>query len=171
MSYDFEVTTSALLDRIQQAWDSFQAYLATLTPEQLTVPTDRAGWSAKDHVIHVARWEEGMLALLNSENRHEAMGVDEATWMGHDVDAINAVLFARDKHLSLGDVLATSRDIHQRLVDRVAAMSDEEIALPYEHFQPGSDNETPVFAYIVGNTFEHYPDHQKWIDALVRRAR
>ena len=40
MSDALQWTQSELLARMESGWNDFQAYLATLTPEQMTGPTD-----------------------------------------------------------------------------------------------------------------------------------
>ena len=62
-----DVSTAELLSRTKLGWDSLQAYIKSLTPEQLTVPTDPAGWTVKDHLIHLAVWEDGIVAVLPVE--------------------------------------------------------------------------------------------------------
>src|SRR5262249_27962136 len=75
-----------LLEKIDKGWNDFNAYLMTLTPPEVTIPTDPAGWRALDHVIHLADWENGVLAMLNKQDRAAAMGVDKATWASQEFD-------------------------------------------------------------------------------------
>jgi hypothetical protein len=44
-------------------------------------------------------------------------------------------------------------------------MSDEDLKRPYSHFQPDDPpyNPSPVWPWIVGNTFEHYAEHMEII--------
>ena len=170
MNDDINVTKAELLSRIQQGWNDFQAYLATLTPEQKTGPTDAAGWSVKDHVMHLAVWEKGIVALLNHEDRREAMGLDEAAWESHDYDIMNGVIRDREAGRTLDEVMQVFRDVHGQLVARIGAMSDAEINRPYSDYADDPGNDNPVVGYIVGNTFEHYAEHQPWIEAIVASA-
>jgi uncharacterized protein (TIGR03083 family) len=156
-----------LLRRIESGWNDFNPYLDSLTPAQLTQPTDAAGWTAKDHVIHLAVWEGGMVALLNQQPRQEAMGVDEETWRTHDDDKINAVIQQKHKDMPLDEVLKTFRDTHQRLVAKIQSLSDEDLERPYSYYQSHSKRETPVWHFIVGNTYMHYQAHKPWIAAIV----
>jgi len=48
---------SELLAEIERDWAALQEGLSRLTPEQLTEIRDRQGWSAKDHLTHLAAWE------------------------------------------------------------------------------------------------------------------
>ncbi len=161
------VTTTEMLNRLQNGWDTIQAYLKTLTPEQMTVPTDSAGWTVKDHVIHMATWEDGLLALLMQQPRHERMGLDKALWDTHEVDDINADIQQRNKDKSLEDALKTFEDVHTRLVEKIQSMSNKDLLRPYSYYEAGSTEKRPVFGWIVGNTFGHYEEHKPWIAAIV----
>jgi len=160
-------TQSELLAQMESGWNDFLAYLATLTPEQMTGPTDAAGWTAKDHVMHLAVWEQGIAALLNREDRREAMGLDEAAWDGHDYDDMNGLIRDREAGRSLDDVMQAFRDVHGQLVARISAMTDADLNRPYSAYADDPGNDRPVVGYIVGNTFEHYAEHQPWIEKIV----
>lgn len=167
MSDDIEFSLAELKRRMAKGWDDFQAYLATLTPEQLTQPTDAAGWTAKDHIIHLAVWEDGMTALLNHQARHEAMGLDYETFLSDDFDGKNALIQQRHKDMPLEAVLETFSEVHGRMMAKLETMSDEELEKPYQHYAPDSPRTQPVWHWIVGNSFEHYAEHQPWIAAIV----
>lgn len=156
-----------LLTRMERGWNDFSTYLSTLTEEQLTTPTDAAGWTAKDHVIHLAVWEDSIHALLERQSRRERMGIDEAMWERGEFDEMNAVIQQRYQHMPLAEVLKTFQAIHQRLIAKIQSMSDEDLQLPYRHYQPDSDRDAPVWHWITGNTFGHYQEHQPWIAAIV----
>ena len=52
-----------LLDRIERSWVAFQATVNGLDDGQLGT-TGPDGWTVKDHLVHVERWEAYMLAEL-----------------------------------------------------------------------------------------------------------
>lgn len=156
-----------LIEKIEKGWESFHAYLRTLKPEQLTIPTDTAGWTAKDHLAHLAVWEDGIFAMLNGRSRNEAMNVDATTWATRDFDKINAVIQHDYQGKSLEEVMTFFNDAHSRLFEKVKSMSEDELYQPYNTFTPESPNTDPVINWITGDTYEHYAEHQPWIKAIV----
>ena len=160
------ITVANLLGRIGRGWDDLQAYIATLSREQLTGPADAAGWTVKDHLIHLAAWEDGIAAMLGGESRLAAMGIDQATWE-RGTDAVNAAIYARNRDLPLEAALEHCRQVHRRLLDRIGAMDDADLLRPYSHYQPEAASSQPILAWIVGNSFGHYAEHRPWIEALV----
>lgn len=155
---------------MQRGWQEFSAYLKTLSEEQMTARTDAVGWTVKDHLAHIAVWANGIDAMLGGDSRHEAMGIDLETWRHmmktKDFDRINGLIQQRHKGKSLDEVFTMLHDAHQRLVEKVQAMSEEDLKLPYRHFQAESNSEVPIIDYIMAETYEHYAEHKPWIEAI-----
>jgi hypothetical protein len=167
MSDQMEVSTRELLQRMEQGWNTFQAYLSTLTDDQMTTLTDEVGWTVKDHLAHLAVWEDGMVVLLKGESRPARMGIDAATLASHDYDKMNAIMRLQHKDKSLAQVRQMLTDAHQGLVAVISQLSDADLKRPYRSFDPSSSSNDPVWPTIVGNSFGHYEEHQEWIQALV----
>jgi hypothetical protein len=106
MTDETVLSKTELLARIEQGWDEFNAYIKTLTDTQLTSPTDAAGWTAKDHLTHIAVWEDGTYAIFQGLARPEYMGVDKDTWDSHDYDRINALIQQRHKDKSVPETMS-----------------------------------------------------------------
>ena len=167
MTDETQMTKAELLANIEQGWNEFQAYLATLTYEQVTLPTDPAGWTAKDHIVHLAIWEDSLNALLEKKSRREHMGIaDEAAWKGADWDAINAVIQQRYHDLPLRDLATLFFGIHEKLVGKINALSDANLQRPYKEFQSDFDLETPIIHWMIIDTYEHYDEHKDYIDII-----
>src|SRR4051794_1166729 len=92
---DATLTKVELLRRMQAGWDELNRYIASLSDQQLTGPTDAAGWTVKDHLIHLAIWEDSVFGILEGLARHDYMGVDQEIWESGDFDRINAVIQQR----------------------------------------------------------------------------
>lgn len=167
---DIPTSKPELMARIHTSWDKFQAYLSTLSEEQLTGPTDAAGWTAKDHIMHLAVWEDGIAALLDKQPRDAQMGIDTQLWLTGDYDHINDTIQKRFADKPLDEVLQTFKTVHARVVAKLESMTEEELLRPYSDYQPGADRDAPVIGWVVGNTFEHYEEHHPWIVKIVARA-
>ncbi len=161
-----EITLPNLLSRIEASWKQLQDYLVSVSAERLTGPKDAAGWSAADHLYHIAAWSDSVLALLNGQSRAAAVGLDEETW-GQGFDVINAALQVRSREMPLDAVLAALDESHERIVAKLKTLTDADLQRPYRYFLPDSDREQPVIDWIVGDTFSHYDEHLPWIRAIV----
>jgi hypothetical protein len=163
-------TAAELLSRVDRAWDALEETVGRLTPAQLTDVRDPAGWAAKDHLMHVAVWEDAFLARFAGRPVHEALGIDAAV-MAQDEDTQNAVLFERHRHRPLGEVLDAARASHRAARARLAALGDRALQGPVADILPagaGTGGDSAA-AWIAGNTWEHYDQHHTWIRELVER--
>lgn len=97
-----------------------------LSDEQLTAPATIGGgdWSAKDLIGHVAFWEELALLALTVWNQ----GAEPDT-VGA-VDEVNAANHVRKATWSLERVLTESREVHERLIREIDALSDDAWTAP-----------------------------------------
>ena len=147
----------SLLAHHERAFAELEQTVKRLDERQLTEIRDPAGWSAKDHLIHVALWEQALLAAVDGRPRHQALGVDASTDDSSDWDAINAAIFAKTKHQPLADVLDTLRRTHAETRARLAAAERD-----------GGDPAKKLLTDVPGYT-EHYEQHRGWIEELVAR--
>ncbi|UYN91166.1 MAG: ClbS/DfsB family four-helix bundle protein [Anaerolineales bacterium] len=169
MNDAIDFSKEELLQRIQDGWDRLHAFMDEHSDEQLTGPTDVAGWTAKDHLMHLSVWSGSMVAVLNGKPRRDYMEISREDWatLSETYDVVNGILQQRYKDLPLADVRKAVEEKHKELVARTEAMTEEELQLPYSHYQPNSKSTTPIFEYIVGNTFEHYDEHIGWMKTLI----
>lgn len=154
---------SELLNRIYHSWTDLRVFIEGLTEEQMTVPADAAGWTVKDHLIHLAVWASSVDALLSGQSRRERMGIESGIWRAGDVDAINAIIQLREKDRPLDDVLNTLQSVHQQVVTQVQAVTDDDLKQSIQH-QSSMDNTR--LEWIIWNTYEHYDEHIPWMDRI-----
>ncbi|UYN91167.1 MAG: ClbS/DfsB family four-helix bundle protein [Anaerolineales bacterium] len=168
MSEQASVQKEKLLQDMQTGWETLQAFIAQYSDEQLAGPTDAVGWTAKDHLIHLALWEGSMLAVMDQTPRWEYMQVPKQVWSTLDTgyDEVNAHI--QQQHKSLGAVREQLANRHAAVVARVQSMPAEALQLPYVHYQPLAVDETaPLILYLSGNTFDHYDEHIPWMRSLI----
>lgn len=156
----------ALVRRLRESRAKLEETVGRLSDARMARPGPD-GWSAKDHLAHVAIWEESLLALLEGRDREAAMGLEPTpTW---DLDAANAAIYERHRGLSLSTVRDLSQETHARVLAALARLTDADLLRPYAHYQPNDPphNPKPVIGWIDGNTWEHYAEHARWIDAMM----
>lgn len=163
------MTRDDLMQQIDTAWNDLYGYLTALTEDQLTRPTDAAGWTAKDHAIHVAAWENANIAMLEGKFKRDILDITPEVW-DQDDDPINAVLQERYRDMPSNEVMQTLRQTHERMMAKLNAMTEADFQRPYSHYQPTSTTETPIIRYIHWDTVNHYGEHRLWISQIVESA-
>jgi hypothetical protein len=159
---------NSVVEPIEKSWMELGSLVESLGPTGLSI-TGVDGWAVKDHLIHIAAWEHSLLALLQGADRRQAMGV------GPDVDetdAINAAVWAMHRNKTPQQALEYFHQTHALLLKLLRTMSDDDLRLPYNHYQPNeprdaSDNR-PALDWVAGNTYDHYAEHVAWINQLVK---
>jgi hypothetical protein len=149
-----------LLDRIQRAWSALMQTIEGLSPEQMDAPL-AGGWSVKDHLAHLAAWEQFMLHYhLGGQPPHQAMGFDPATFKGLDEDGINALIYERSQDHTVEEILDNFKRSHSEVLATLEQMKFADLLLPRFAEDPSRD---PVIYWVIGNTCDHYQEHRRTI--------
>jgi hypothetical protein len=158
-------TVSELFLRIARGRAQLEEWIATLGQKKLSAP-GKDGWAIKDHLAHLAAWEQSTAALLRGESRYAAMGVEMGGLALNDFDAINQQIYARHEDETVEETLNFFHSAHVGLQDELAKMSDADLQKPYSDFAPNekrTDSGSPILGWIIGNTYGHYEEHIQWI--------
>lgn len=150
--------TSQLLLTIDYEWSKLLGLIEQLSPEQMTT-TDEGGWSPKDNLAHLSEWMKTMLGFhLDRRPPHEVMAIpEELTEPWGNFDAINAVLFARNRDRSAEDVLDDLKQTYTDVVARLQAMPFEDLMRPRHETDP---KQRPLILWVLGDTSEHFAEHR-----------
>jgi hypothetical protein len=169
MSEESELTKAELMKRIGSSWTALQEALDQLTIEQLTTAKDAAGWTIKDHLVHLAAWECSAESLLQGRPRHKGLGIDENLYLNGSEEAINSAIFARSSEIAPQRALAQLRETHAQMMDLLKPMTEKDLNRPYSYYlpkEPRERNNVPVINFVYGNSAEHFSEHLDWIQAL-----
>ena len=139
-----------LLNRLDTAWVAFQASYAGLSNSRLAESGAAGDWSVKDIIAHVTWWEEEALRhlpLIIAGNHPPRYSVAYG-----GIDAFNAMMAERKRHVSLSDVLTQQDDTHRRLIDFIRSVPEDQFT-----------RETRFRRRLRLDTYSHYPIHTKAI--------
>jgi hypothetical protein len=154
------IAKTALLDNIQSGYNQFEALLAPLSEEQMTIPAVNGPWSVKDNIAHLDAWQDYLLnqlqGVIDGEKPPKFMpGLSE--------DEINEGFYQQNKDRPLAEVMADFRLSYQRILAAVQSISEEALNAPF----PWRKNGNAAWGLIAGNTYEHYEEHgniiQRWL--------
>jgi hypothetical protein len=156
------VKAHEVVGRVEASWHELESLAAGMDHEGLSLHRAPDGWAVKDHLVHIAAWEDWLIALFEHRNQLEAMGAGGAN---RDIDDVNTVVYENHRDDSVEDALAYFRSAHARLMEVLRRQTTEDFERPYKtFFEPGAQSdEQPVLEAVAGNTYDHYPDHVKWI--------
>lgn len=154
-------------ERVAGGWDHLTELVDSLGEQDLAI-AGADGWTVKDHLVHIAAWEQSLMAIFEGRDRIEAMGLPSGAMETED---INRAVWELNRDRSPEDALAFFRDTHDRLSGKLDGMQDADFELSFDHYQPGAiggpDADRPVVDWVAGDTYEHYFEHIDWIRALL----
>ena len=80
------------------------------------------------------------------------------------MEVINPVLFERNKDRPLEDVKAELKQVYEKLVAKLDAMSFEDLMKPRHANDP---EKRPLLLWILGDTTEHFAEHCETIKKML----
>lgn len=158
---DAQTTRDDLIEKLNSAYQRFEATLDRFSAAQTTAPNVVGIWTPKDVLAHMIYWQRLPVHELNAALRGESYPEN-----GSNMDEVNARTVAASQSTSWEALRAEFRATHQAVVERVKS-------LPDGAFIPGGTIEQAlsdtVADALAGNTYEHYDLHgaqlQAWLDA------
>lgn len=166
-------TKKELLAGMEQSWTRLNTALNKLSESQLTTIHDSAGWTVKDHVVHMTRWERSVVFFLQGLPRHQGLGVEESLYLKSSDDEINAAIYQQAKDISISEALTQFRATHGQLLQLLQPLTDADLRKRYRDYlpkEPGDGEGPPAINVIYGNTTNHFIEHLEWIEALVSKT-
>jgi hypothetical protein len=139
------------------SYDQLEAVLASLREEQMTIPGVNDSWSVKDNLAHLTVWQsyqaarqEGILTGIEPPEPRPGCETE---------DEENDYFYHLYKDRPLAEVLSDFRRSYQRVLAATQALSWEALNEPF----PWDDNNVPVGAYTMWNTYGHDELHREMI--------
>jgi hypothetical protein len=148
-----------LIELLKRTRDEEEAFVAQLAPGE----RERAGtaddWSPKDLIAHLAGWQLRMADRLGELGRGEDRPQPE------DINAENKLIWSEYSDRSWEEVLAALATGHQRLIERLQALSVDDL---HDGDRFASQKGQPVWRGVAGNECTHPMMHLA--EAYVKRG-
>jgi hypothetical protein len=154
-----------LMSAIEREWKLLMDVVAKLDEQKKMTTPDEGGWSPKDNLAHLAEWMNLLMGHhIDKRPAHEVFGFSEEVTKGWDMEIINPVLFARNKDRSTEDVLSHVKQVYEKLMARLDAMSFEDLLKPRHTDDP---QKRPLLLWVLGDTTEHFSEHRQTIEKML----
>ncbi len=166
---DGQVTKASVLDAIQKGRTEWDALLAEVGEERMTLPGPD-GWSVKDVIAHNTWNEREMVRLLGD---HVLNPSDSDRLWEMTTDQRNEEIYKMYRDKPLDEALAEDRRVHEQLVQAMEHMEDADMTDPARF--PGMPPDWEPWRIIAGCTFNHYPEHiepiRAWLESFDKPQR
>jgi len=139
-----------LLKRLDRAWEALKASYVGLSDSELLESCVTDNWSVRDIIAHVTWWEEEALKhlpLILAGGKPPRYSV-----VYGGIDAFNAQMTEQKRSLSLDEVLRQRDETHNRLIDFIHTVPEDQIA-----------RETRFRRRLRLDTYSHYTKHAEAI--------
>ncbi|MCB0078196.1 MAG: ClbS/DfsB family four-helix bundle protein [Anaerolineales bacterium] len=157
---------ASLLTQMEQSWQSLTTLLDGVSDDRKRAARDEAGWTVKDHLVHLTAWMRSVLFMLRGEPRHAGLAIAQSLYDSGEIDAINAAIVAAGDGLTLPDAVAALAEMQRRLVAVVRATPDEQLQRTYSDFFPNEPGDERLALDVVwGNSAFHLHEHVEWMAA------
>ena len=161
-------TLPGLITAIDSTWGDLRSFLLAVNPNDAS-KTDDIGWTVKDHITHIAVWEDSVAVLFRGGLRHQALGIDESFFMAASFDQINDVIKEQFKAIPLNQAIRQLEQVHGELMTRVTALSEGDLQTTVRDFFPQAPraDDRPMMTFIYDNTADHFTEHLQWMRELL----
>jgi uncharacterized damage-inducible protein DinB len=145
-----------------------EKYLKAVGVDRMHITGISGFYSAKDILAHLEAYDRAIIIWLD-EARAGRVYVDPVVDQP-DLDARNAIVYARNRDRSAEDILASFRQTSNDLEARVERLTDDElnnVEATAWFVEPRWRSARELWKCIANDSYEHYqqhlPDFQRWL--------
>jgi hypothetical protein len=145
--------------QIQHHWKELNKFLSSVSKSHITETYDAQQWTIKDYIFQVISWEKVALAFLVGIKPHKALNISEVDFNNADLEHVHQLIYTNHKNASLEEALQQLRFVHERLLQALEMLSDEDLEkhYPFTIYSTKKTTEYPtVLEMLVRYTFQNY---------------
>jgi hypothetical protein len=142
--------------------DALGAMLGGLSRDQM-LWTGAYGWSAKDHVAHLAEWERLFFSWYDTALRGEEPAVPAPGFTWATIDGLNRLIYDRHRDDQLEHVMADWQMTSRQLINLAQGISEADLFTSGRYAWTGRGT-LASFVYECG------PNHYRWSAVEIKRG-
>ena len=151
-----------------ERWQALVDVVDRLDEGQWTTQTDVAGWSIKDHVAHVTRWDESLVALVTRRiPRQVTLMVPDLDWNAGGYDAMNEAIRQQTITTPVAEVCARRDATWSELSALLDTFDDETLQRPGKDFGLDYGRNETFLETLVDDLGVHYDQHRQYIERII----
>ncbi len=142
-----------LLIAIEKERGALEAFLKTLTPEQMTDPNTVGEWSVKDVMAHLIEWEQMCLGWYQAGLRGETASLPAPGFKWNQTPQLNQQIFEKWRKRPLIDITAQFHASHHEILTVIKVLSNKKLFTVGQYAWTKKNTLGP---YMVSATSSHY---------------
>jgi len=154
-----------LLDKLHFEWSRLEEALAQLTPEQMQQPSVDQAWSVKDILAHLTAWDERGMTWITAAVQGESPAIPAPGLTWDDAPSLNELTYQTYCETPLDVVMATWRQMHERLVNQIEALSEADLRKRVKGQPKGGPGQVST---LIRWRYRHLREHRQPIAAFVK---
>jgi hypothetical protein len=158
------MNTAELLSQIRIDRAVLDEIVVALSDDVLETAAPDGGWTAKDHLSHIAAWERMLVAHLTDGSDAALAGMTPDAYADATADRVNAHVYDLHRDDLVAAVRVEFAAAHAALAQFIETMPEGRLA---DVYWDGDRSGRTVLAKIAGDTYLHYREHAAWISEMV----
>lgn len=155
-----------IMAALEESRENFLDAIDGLSDEELQQPGVIDGWSVKDILVHLTRWEAELVKLLWQARQGKSPSTKHFSRVV--VDEMNDRWYQESCTRSLQVALEDFHGVRNQTIRRVEEFNDKDLIEPKRY--PWL-KDTPLWEWIAGDSFEHETEHAAQIRAWRQREQ
>lgn len=151
-----------LITALETGRENFLELFSSLDDEEMLLRDPKTGWSIKDILAHLTRWEAELVKLLWQIKQGQKPTT--AHFSGIEIDQINARWLEEDRTRLLSRILDDYHGVRTQTIRRLEAFIDKDLTDPVQYTFLRNK---ALWEWIAGDSFEHEAEHGEQVKDLV----
>ena len=152
---DLIARRDAELDRAVRTWEEVLAFVDGLSPIDRDEVRNADGWSAKDHIAHIAAWKRSFVLWLDDISGHDVLGISAELFNWGDLDRVNAGILDVFRDRPWAEIRSEAISAHGAWIDAIDAQPESRLQAPM--------GKISLIEALPDLTWEHDRDHLIWL--------